>query len=91
VNNNDKKKSLGRDPFDDEKEIPRSSSVKKLIKGRANQPSPKEVSLQVKLTPANLKHLDTVQSRLASKGRTDISRDELIRIAITLLTVDDVS
>jgi Arc/MetJ-type ribon-helix-helix transcriptional regulator len=43
----------------------------------------------VRLTPSSLKHLDQVKERLRRRGR-EVSRDELIRIAITLLTEEDV-
>jgi hypothetical protein len=86
-----KRRSLGRDPFEDANESSESGSVKKLIRGKSPlQPDPREVELRVKLTPANLKHLDQVQTRVAARGRS-VSRDELIRIAIALLTAEDVS
>jgi hypothetical protein len=37
-----------------------------------------------------LKHIDALRARLGERGR-DVSRDELIRIAIALLTPDDVA
>ena len=51
---------------------------------------PKEIEVGVRLTPASLKHLDRLSERLRARGR-NVSRDELIRIAITLLTEDDVT
>jgi Arc/MetJ-type ribon-helix-helix transcriptional regulator len=50
---------------------------------------PKEIEVGVRLTPSSLKHLDQVREQLRRRGR-DVSRDELIRIAITLLTEEDV-
>ena len=86
-----RRKSLGRDPFEDAKESRESGTVKKLIRGRSPlAPDPREIEVTVRLTPATLKHLDQVRARLAARGRT-VSRDELIRIAITLLSPDDVA
>jgi hypothetical protein len=87
-----KKKSLGRDPFEDPKENVGSGSVEKLIKGKGLQPGPetKEVLVNVKLTPSDLKHLDSIRSRLAEAGKGTFSRNELIRIAITLLSEEDI-
>jgi hypothetical protein len=82
---------MGRDPFEDTKEAPVSDTVAKLIRGRSLlAPDAKEVEVVVRLTPAVLKHIDAVRARLAERGR-EVSRDELIRIAITLLTPDDVA
>jgi hypothetical protein len=86
-----RKKRMGRDPFD-AKEGPRESdTVARLIKGRSPlAPDAREVPVTVRLTPATLKHIDALQRRLAERGR-EISRDELIRIAITLLSAEDVT
>jgi hypothetical protein len=86
-----RRKSLGRDPFEDVKESAESSTVKKLIRGKSPlMPDAREVEVTVRLTPATLKHIDQVRARLEARGRR-ISRDELIRIAITLLSPDDVT
>lgn len=87
-----KKKSLGRDPFEDEKQSQNSGSVEKLIKGKGlrNGPEAREVQVSVKLTPSNLKHLDSIRMQLAERGRGDLTRDDLIRIAITLLSAEDI-
>jgi len=85
-----KKKSLGRDPFEDEKEQRPAGTVEKLIKGRAQAPEAREVSVTVRLTPSNLKHLDGIRTELAARGKRGVSRNELIRIAISLLTADDI-
>jgi hypothetical protein len=87
-----KKKSLGRDPFDDAKQEPASHSVEKLIKGKGLKggAEAKEVPVTVRLTPSNIKHLDAIRARLADLGRGEISRDDLIRIAIMLLSVEDI-
>ncbi len=86
-----RKKSLGRDPFEDQKNERASDTVSKLIRGKSPlTPDAREVQVVVRLTPATMKHLDTLRERLAARGR-DVSRDELIRIAITLLTAEDVT
>jgi hypothetical protein len=86
-----KKRSLGRDAFEDKKEENQSSSVEKLIKSRpAGTAEAKEVTVSVRLTPSNIKHLDAIRRVLADRGKGDVSRNDLIRIAITLLSADDV-
>ena len=87
-----KKKSLGRDPFDDKKQQPSSNSVEKLIKGKRPSVTPgaRAVPVKIKLTPANLKHLDAIRAQLAELGKGSYSREDLIRIAITLLAVEDI-
>ena len=87
-----KKKSLGRDPFDDVKADSPSKSVEKLIKKRSpgGAPEAKEVTVKIKLTPSNIKHLDDVRTKLAARNKGDLSRNDLIRIAITLLSEDDI-
>jgi hypothetical protein len=85
-----KKKSLGRDPFEDVNENRPSRTVERLIRGKVQlAPDAKEISVAVRLTPSSLKHLDKVRAQLLARGR-DVSRDALIRIAITLLTEEDV-
>jgi hypothetical protein len=82
---------MGKDPFDDEKGARESNTVSKLIRGPSPlAPDARAVEVTVRLTPASMKHLDAVRARLAGRGR-DVSRDELIRIAITLLTAEDVT
>ncbi len=86
-----RKKSLGRDPFADDRDGVASGAVKRLIQGKAGgRSAAREVSVTVKLTPANLKHLDAVREKLAARGREGMTRDELIRVAITLLSPDDI-
>jgi hypothetical protein len=87
-----KKKFLGRDPFDDKKQQPSSNSVEKLIKGKGPSvgTGPREVPVNVKLTPANLKHLDSILAQLSELGKGSYSRDDLIRIAIALLAIEDI-
>lgn len=87
-----KRRSLGRDPFDDAGagNAGRPDSVERLIKGRApGAPEAREVSVTVKLTPSNIKHLDAIRRQLDERGKP-LSRNELIRIAITLLSADEV-
>lgn len=87
-----RKKSLGRDPFDDDGKKGSSGSVERLIKGRSpGAPEPREVVVNVRLTPSNIKHLDAIRVRLEERGRKGMTRDELIRIAIALLSAEDVS
>jgi hypothetical protein len=87
-----KKKSLGRDPFDDAKQQPSSNSVEKLIKGKGlkSGPEAKEVQVNVKLTPSNLKQIEAIRTELARQGKGEYTRDDLIRIAITLLSPEDI-
>lgn len=86
----ERKKSLGRDPFEDKRNERESDTVSRLIRGKSPlSPDAREVPVTIKLTPATMKHLDAVRARLAARGR-EISRDELIRIAITLLSAEDV-
>lgn len=86
-----KRKSLGRDPFADPNEQPASKSLEKLIKGKGprSEPEAREVSVTVKLTPANIKHLDSLRSQLSARGKDAMSHNDLIRIAIALLSIDD--
>ena len=82
---------MGRDPFEDKKNERESETVSRLIRGKSPlAPDAREVEVRVKLTPATMKHLDAVRERLAARGR-EVSRDELIRIAITLLSAEDVA
>jgi hypothetical protein len=85
-----RKKALGRDPFEGVNESPSSKTVERLIRGKVQLArDAKQIEVGVRLTPSSLKHLDQVRERLRRRGR-EVSRDELIRIAITLLTEEDV-
>jgi hypothetical protein len=85
-----KKRTIGRDPFEDAKEDTSSRTVERLIRGKVHAArEPREIEVGVRLTPSSLKHLDQVRLRLKARGR-EVSRDELIRIAISLLSEDDV-
>ena len=82
---------MGRDPFAGDAPARESDTVGRLIRGKSPlTPEAKEVEVTVRLTPAAIKHLDAVRARLAERGH-EVSRDELIRIAITLLTPGDVA
>lgn len=87
-----KKKSLGRDPFEDNNRKQISNSVGKLIKGKglAAEPEARGVPVSVSLTPSNLKQLDAIRAKLAEQGKGKYSRNDLIRIAISLLSVEDI-
>jgi len=87
----ERKKRMGRDPFDEKESATEPGTVARLIRGRSPlSPDAREVAVTVRLTPASLKHLDTIHRRLSERGR-EISRDELIRIAITLLSAEDIA
>ena len=82
---------MGRDPFEDDKNDRASDTVSKLIRGKSPlAPDAREVPVTVKLTPATMKHLDALREKLAARGR-EMTRDELIRIAITLLKAEDIA
>ena len=85
------KRSLGRDAFEDKNEASTSNSLKNLIKGTGirKRAEAKEVEVKLKLTPANLKHLDHLIAELAQTGKGTFSRSELIRVAIALLKSSD--
>ncbi len=86
-----KKKSLGRDVFGGASDKAASGSLKKVLgaRGIRDEASVKEIEVRVKLTPANLKQLDAVRAGLEKKGKGRLSRNDLIRVAITLLSVED--
>ena len=86
-----RKKSLGRDAFEDKNEEHSSSSLKNLIKGTGirGPAEVKEVEVKVKLTPSNLKHLDSLITELEKKGKGSFTRSKLIRVAIALLRSSD--
>ena len=82
---------MGRDPFEDANESPNSRSVEKLIRGKSPLvPDTRAVEVTLRLTPGALKHLASVRAKLAARGR-EVSEDELVRIAITLLSAEDVT
>jgi hypothetical protein len=68
-----------------------SGTIKKILQGRRvrDEASVKEIEVRVKLTPSNLKQLDAIRSGLEKRGKGRFSRNDLIRVAITLLSVED--
>jgi hypothetical protein len=85
------KRSLGRDVFGEKTEADKSKVLKKLLQGsgRKEGAGAREVEVRVKLTPSNIKHLDTLRAELETAGKGRFTRNDLIRIAITLLTAGD--
>ena len=64
-----RKRSFGRDPFEDAKEDRPSRTVERLIRGKVHLATdPKEIEVDVRLTPASLKHLDRLRERLRARG-----------------------
>jgi hypothetical protein len=86
-----RKPSLGRDVFAKRPEKEKSEALKKILEGKQFKESPnaKEVEVRIKLTPSNIKHLDAIRAQLEKSGKTRFTRNDLIRIAITLLSVED--
>lgn len=86
-----RKRSLGRDVFGKEPEQKKSPALKKLLENKAGQgpTNAKEVEVKVRLTPSNIKHLDVLCRELEKQGKGTFTRNELIRVAITLLSVGD--
>lgn len=87
----ERKRSLGRDVFESTPDESQSGTIKKILEGKRfrDQPAAKEVEVRVKLTPSAIKHLDTIRAQLEKAGKGRFSRDELIRVAITLLSTGD--
>lgn len=86
-----RKRSLGHDVFGGESEERQSGTLKKILEGKRfkEQAAAKEVEVQVKLTPSNIKHLDAIRAELKKMNKGGLTRDELIRVAITLLSAED--
>lgn len=86
-----RKRSLGRDVFVGPTQKEASGTIKKILQGRRfrDEASVKEIEVRVKLTPSNLKQLDTIRAGLEKRGKGRLSRNDLIRVAITLLSVED--
>jgi len=85
-----KKRSLGRDAFS-EKNKTESKTVRNMLESNVHKtPSEaKHIDVTVKLTPSNLKQLDALITELEKVGKGRFTRNELIRVAITLLSVGD--
>jgi hypothetical protein len=89
---NDKKRSLGRDVFGKSPQGEKSKALKKMLEATGDRGGPKgtkEVEVRVKLTPSNIKHLDTLVAELERQGKGRFTRSELIRVAIALLSAGD--
>ena len=86
-----KKQSLGRDVFSGAPDGTKSQAIKKMLQSKVHQepPAAKQVEVRIKLTPSNITHLDTLIAELDKAGKGQFTRDELIRVAITLLAVGD--
>lgn len=86
-----KKKSLGRDAFEGLVDKEESQALKQLISGKGLNAytETKEIEVIARLTPANMRQIDDLQRKLAETGKGHFSRDQLIRIAITLLSFED--
>ncbi len=85
------KKSLGNDVFGSTRHRQTPGTIEKILRGRrARRERPvREVEVRVKLTPSNLKHLDALKAGLEQSGKRRLTRNELIRAAITLLNIED--
>ena len=85
-----KKRSLGRDVFDRPSEKSGAGTLRKILAGRQrSEAAIKEIEVRIKLTPSNLKQLDAIRARLESEGKGRFSRNDLIRVAIALLSAED--
>ena len=86
-----RKRSLGRDVFSKASEGGESKAVRKMLQDNAARGprGTKEVEVAVKLTPSNIRHLDNLVAELQKRNKGRFTRDELIRVAITLLSVGD--
>jgi hypothetical protein len=85
-----RKKTLGRDVFGSRADK-ESGTIGKILQGRRfhEDARTREIEVRVRLTPSNLKHLEALRTGLESKGKGRFSRNELIRVAITLLSAED--
>lgn len=86
-----KKKSLGRNAFEGLVDKEESRALRQLISGTGLpvHAEPREIEVIARLTPANIRQLDQLQEKLAESGKGHFSRDQLIRIAIALLSFED--
>ena len=76
----DKKRSLGRDVFGNAPQGEKSKAVKNMLEDSAplGPKRAKEVEVKIKLTPSNIKHLDTLVAELERQGKGRFTRSELI-------------
>jgi hypothetical protein len=86
-----KRKSLGKDAFEEPMDRSDSAALRKLIRGEPAKGAgkPRELEVKVRLTPSNIKHLDRIRRELERKGKGSYSRSRLIQVAIELLRVED--
>ncbi len=86
-----KKRSLGRDAFERPADKAGAGTLEKILAGRRapGHVAAKEIEVRIKLTPSNLKQLDAIRARLESEGKGRFSRNDLIRVAIALLSAED--
>ena len=86
-----RKQSLGQDVFGREKQKGESGSIRKILGGSRSKPGLKQekIDVSVTLTPSDIKHLDAVQAELEKMDRGRLSRNTLIRVAISLLSAED--
>lgn len=86
-----RKQSLGQDVFGRAKQKGASGSLKKILGGTRSKPERKqeEIVVSVALTPSDIKHLDAVQAELEKMDRGRLTRNTLIRVAISLLDAED--
>jgi hypothetical protein len=82
---------LGHDVFGGKPDKRRSGTLKKILEGKQyrEKAAAKEVEVQVKLTPSNIKQLDAIRAELEKLGKGGLTRDEMIRVAIMLLSAED--
>jgi hypothetical protein len=88
----ERKRSLGRDVFESTpNDNNPSGTIKKILEGKRpkQKAAAKEVEVRIKLTPSNIKHLDAIRTELEKKGKGNLSRNDLIRVAVTLLSAED--
>ena len=85
------KKSFGRDAFGTKPGEKKSQALKKILEGTSYKEAAtaKELEVKIKLTPSNIKHLDILRVELEKAGKGRFTRNELIRIAVTLLATGD--
>ncbi len=85
-----KKRSLGRDAFDRAGDEGTSQAVRKMLEKTARpSPAAKHIEVSINLTPSNIKHLEALIEELEKTGKGRFSRNDLIRVAITLLSAGD--
>ena len=86
-----KPRSLGRDVFNEAPKGKGSGAVRKILTSTtAPEDGPAQpIEVNCCLTPYEISHLDGLRAELKRQGR-EFTRDELIRLAIVLLSLGDV-